>query len=497
MKKQLWSSKWTFILAAIGAAAGLGNLWKFPYLTYNNGGAAFLVAYVICLFVLAKPIIMTEVAMAQKFKTDVLGSFDKAAGGVGRFFAWLILGLVIGLGAYYAGIISWAFNYLYASPTLGWGADAQGYFFNDLLNYKADPAGYGSMSIALLLGLIATYGAVYLSIFKGVLSVGSVVKWTVPLPFLFLFILFLNSTTLPGAFEGFKFFLVPQWEMLTEVSLWKDAITMSFFSTNVGLALTVTYAQYNKEKTDIVHASWMVGIGDFLVSFVAGLAIFGTLGYMASLQGVPVTDVVAKSIGLVFIAIPTGLSQLPFIPQVFAVLFFASIVLLAIDSMFALLETAISALRLQFGKLKKMKLEKLVAICCAISLLLSLLFIGENGLTRFDTLDHFLFSHLFYVAITAQVIITGWFMPVDELRQYINSVSKVQLGSWFNVIIKFLAPIVFIGLYVSSIPKALKENYEGYTDQTILFWGIIPVVLVVLIALFLASKPLTGTTKNK
>lgn len=496
MKKQVWSSKWTFILASIGAAAGLGNLWRFPYLTYENGGAAFLVAYIICLFALAKPLIMTEIALAQKFKTDILGSFDTAAGGIGRFFAWVILLMVFVLGMYYAGIIAWAFDFLYASPNLAWGDDAAGYFFQDILNYEADPAGYGSMSLPILYGLIATYIAVYLSIFKGVLSVGNVVKWTVPLPFFFLVILFLNSTTLEGSFEGLKFFLIPKWEMLMEPKLWKDAITMSFFSTNVGLALTMVYAQHNKEKTDIVHSAWMIGIGDFLVSLTAGLSIFGTLGYMAASQGVAISEVVQSTISLVFIALPTGLAQLPWMPEIFAVLFFGSILLLAIDSMFALIEAVVSALRIQFAGLKKMKLERLVALVCVFSFLGSLLFIGQNGLTRFDTLDHFLFSHLFYFTITAYVIIVGWFLPIDTLRQYINSVSKMQLGSWFNGIVKFLAPIVFVGLYLSSLPAELEKNYEGYSDHTILFWGILPLVFIVLVALFLSSRPLVETKKK-
>lgn len=495
MKKQVWASKWTFILAAIGAAAGLGNLWRFPYLTYENGGAAFLVAYIVCLFLLAKPLIMTEVAMAQKFKTDVLGSFDKAAGGIGRFFAWVVLLMIFVLGFYYAGIIAWAFDFLYASPTLAWGDDAQSYFFNDILHYQADPAGYGSLSMPIFYGLIATYLAVYLSIFKGVLSVGKVVQWTVPLPFLFLVVLFLNSTTLEGSFEGLKFFLIPQWDMLLEPKLWKDAITMSFFSTNVGLALTMAYAQYNKEKTDIVHSSWMIGIGDFLVSLTAGLAIFGTLGYMAAAQGVPVSEVVKSTISLVFIALPTGLAQLPWMPEFFSVLFFGTILLLAIDSMFALMETVVSSLRLQFLTLRKIKLEKLVALVCAVSFLGSLLFAGENGLTRFDTLDHFLFSHLFYFTITAQVILIGWLLPVETLRQYINSVSKIQLGSWFNGIVKIVAPIVFVGLYVSSLPKEFEKNYEGYSDSTILFWGILPLVFIILLALFLSSRPLVESKK--
>ena len=484
----VWSSKWTFILASIGAAAGLGNLWKFPYLTYENGGAAFLFAYIICLLVLAKPIIITEVAMAQKLKKDLLGSFDRAAGGIGRYFAWCTILLLICLAAYYASIIAWGWDYLVESPHLGWGEDAKSFFFEEILQISDSIDDWGGFSWPVILGLIATYIAVYLSIFKGVVSVGKVVKWTVPLPFLFLILLFINATTLEGSFEGFKFFLVPDWSQLGEAKLWRDAIVMSFFSTNVGLALTVTYAQFNTKDNDIIFSSWMIGVGDFLVSFVAGLAMFGTLGYMSQGQGVPIEEVVASGPSLAFVTIPTALAALPYAAGFFTVLFFLSILFLAIDSMFAIIEAIVSPFKTQFKKIRSMNQSTVIGLFCIVFFGLSLVFAGGNGLFRLDVIDHYLFSHLFYLTITAQVIIIGWFFPVEDLRQFINSVSKIQLGSWFNILIKFFAPAVFIFIYISSLRGEFSENYGGYSTEALVAWGVIPICLILLVAAFLARK---------
>lgn len=477
LKTEVWSSKWVFILAAIGAAAGLGNLWRFPYLTYDNGGAAFLFAYIICLVFLAKPIMMVEIAMAQKLKADVLGSLGHAAGRPGRFFGWTITGIIAGLAGYYAAIIAWGWDFLAASPNLAWGNDAQVFFHERILNLSEGAHIWGGISWPIVAGLLLTYAAVYFSIFKGVVSVGKVVKWTVPLPFILLFILFLNATTLEGSMTGFAYFLVPEWGLLSDPNLWKDAVTMSFFSTNVGLALTMTYAQFNK-KEDVVHSAWMISLGDLLVSFIAGLAMFGTLGYMAVTKGVAIDEVIQSGPTLAFVTIPTALAELPFAAGFFAVLFFAAILTLAIDSMFAVIETIISSFRTQFKSVREADTKKVVLAFCTLFFLFSLSFAGGNGLYRLDIIDHFLFSHLFYLTITAFVIIAGWAFPVSDLRRYINMVSKHQLGVWFDYLIKYVAPVIFVGLYLASLPAELKENYEGYSNEAILWWGIFPIVLI-------------------
>ena len=486
--REVWSSKWVFILAAIGAAAGLGNLWRFPYLTYENGGAAFLLAYVICLVFLAKPIMMTEIAMAQKLQRDILGSFNYTAGRGGRFFAWLVTAILIGLGGYYAAIIGWGWDFLAASPNLAWGNDAQAFFHERILQLSDGVDAWGGFSWPIIMGLVLTYVAVYFSIFKGVISVGKVVKWTVPLPFLLLIILFFNALKLDGAGTGFSYFLVPQWGLLLDPGLWKDAVTMSFFSTNVGIALTMAYAQFNK-KEDVVHSAWMISLGDLLVSFTAGLAMFGTLGYMAFTQGVQISEVVQSGPTLAFVTIPTALAALPFAAPLFAIIFFAAILTLALDSMFAIVEAVMSSFRTQFRSIRRMDSRISVLLFCVGFFLLSLLFAGGNGLYRLDIIDHFLFSHLFYLTITAHVIIAGWIFPASELRRYINMVSKHQVGIYFEYLIKYIAPIVFIGLYLVSLPAELAENYEGYSNEAILWWGIFPITLAIGISWLLSKEP--------
>ena len=481
-----WSSRWVFILAAVGAAAGLGNLWRFPYMVYENGGGAFLFAYVLILLGFGIPLVIMEVAFGQRAQTEIVQAYHNTAGRFGRFVGWLVLSIVALVIGYYAAIIAWGVDFLMASPTLAWGRDAQSFFHNEILNLSSDITVWGGFSWPVVLGLAVAYLAAYFSIFKGLKSVGAVVKWTVPLPFLFLLILFVNSLFLPGSSEGFAYFLVPDWTLLGSADLWKDALSQAFFSMNIGFGLTILYASFNSQRQSVVQSGLMIAAGDAVVSLMAGLAMFGTLGWMAVSQGVNVASVVESGPTLAFVTFPTALALLPFGAQLFSVFFFLAILTLAIDSLFAMIETVSATCRRQFPRLSRWPLPTWTALLCSVFFAWSLVFAGGNGLYRLDILDHFLFGHLFYLTIVLQLIIIGWFLPVEKLRIFINHVSDFVLPKAFDYLVRFIAPAIFIWVYVSSLPQELAGNYEGYPTDQILWWGIFPLTLAIGISFILA-----------
>ncbi len=487
-KTNTWNSQFIFILAAVGAAAGLGNLWRFPYLTYENGGGAFLVVYLLCLFLIAKPLMMMEIALGQKSKKEIVESLEDKAGKFGRFVGWFAIMILLALAGYYASIIGWGFSFLVASPTIEWGNNAQEFFHQNILTLTDSAQTIGGISKYLVLGIFATYLAVYFSIFRGLKSVSNVVKWTVPLPFLLLFILFLNTSTLEGAMDGFKYFLTPDWAKLGSVKLWKDAASMALFSTNVGLVLTYAYSTFNHNKNDIVKSAWWIGIGDMLVSLTAGLAMFGSLGYMAHQKGIAISEVVESGPTLAFVTIPTALASFPFFPGLFATIFFLAILTLAIDSMFAIVETISLTLKNQFGFFKKLKNKKRVEIICILLFFWSLAFATGNGLYRLDVMDHFFFSHLFYIGVVLQIIVIAWIYGAEKIRKTINETSKFKVGIWFDLLIKFFAPLVFIYLYASTLPKELSENYGGYSTEFLFNWGYLPMILAFVFSFIFTLK---------
>lgn len=485
--KETWSSRWIFILAAIGAAAGLGNLWRFPYMVYENGGGAFLFAYILILFGFGIPLVIMEVAFGQKSQTEVVQAFRNTAGTFGRFVGWLTIGVVTLIAGYYAAVIAWGVDFLMASTTLAWGNDAQSFFHDQILNLTDSPAIWGGFSWPVVFAMILVYSAVYLSISKGLKSVGAVVRWTVPLPFVFLLILFVNTLFLPGSSEGFAYFLVPDWSQLASSTLWKNALTQAFFSMNIGLGLTILYSSFNPQRQPVVQSGLLIALGDAIVSLVAGLAIFGTLGWMAVNQDMNIESLVNSGPTLAFVTIPTALALLPFGAKLFAALFFVSILTLAIDSLFAMLELVSSALRRQFAFLNRFHLSTFTLYLCLAFFAWSLCFAGGNGLYRLDILDHFVFAHLFYFTILLQLIIIGWCLPVAKLRIFINNVSGFIMPKAFDHLIKYIAPTVFIWIYISALPAELSQNYGGYATDHILWWGLFPLLIVVGLSYILAT----------
>ncbi len=486
--KEIWSSRWVFILAAIGAAAGLGNLWRFPYMVYENGGGAFLFAYLLILFCFGLPLVIMEVAFGQRAQTEIVQAYNNVAGRIGRFVGWLVICIIALVIGYYATIVAWGVDFFMASPTLAWGNDAQGFFNERILNLSADVDTWGGFSRPVILGLIMTYLGVYFSIYKGIKSVGAVVKWTVPLPFVLLFILFLNSLSLEGAMTGFAYFLVPDWSQLAELTLWKEALSQAFFSMNIGLALTIMYASFNPQRQSIMQSGILIALGDALVSIMAGLAIFGTLGWMAHSQSMNIESVVTAGPTLAFVTFPTALSLLPFGAKLFAMMFFLAILMLAIDSLFAMVECVSVTLRRQFPVLTKYSRERWTQMLCVVCFLWSLCFAGGNGLYRLDILDHYLFAHLFYLGIWLQLLIIGWMLPIEKLRLYINHVSKSEIPEVFNTLVKYIAPTVFMLLYFSTFREEIALDYEGYSKKALLWWGLFPMCLAVGISWILSSE---------
>jgi len=188
-KRQIWSSRTVFLLAAIGSAVGLGNLWRFPFIAYENGGGAFLVPYFIALITTGIPLLLAEYAFGARSKTGAPHAMRNISPRVEWVGWWAILtGFVIL--TYYMAVMAWSWFYMVKSPGLPWEGDAESYFFGEVLKLSEGPMQLGNIVWPLALGALVTWIIIYFIVRWGTKSVGAVVKWTVPLPYLLLFILF-------------------------------------------------------------------------------------------------------------------------------------------------------------------------------------------------------------------------------------------------------------------------------------------------------------------
>lgn len=478
-----WPSKTIFILAAIGSAAGLGNLWRFPHLAYDNGGAAFIIALIIANLIVGIPLLIGELGLGQKTRKAAPEAFASIKKHF-AFIGWFGVGIMALIIAYYMAVMSWSLNYLVSAFSLGWGTDTGAYFFENVLQLSGGPGEVGGIVVPVLIGFIVSWVLVYLSVWKGVESVSSVVKWTATLPFAILAILVIRALSLDGAGAGLAAYLIPEWSALLSTKLWLAAFSQVFFSLSIALGVMVAYASFNKENTEIVTSALWIAGGNFLVSFLAGLAVFGTLGYMATQQGVAVSEVATAGPGLLFVTIPQAISLMPF-AEVFGVLLFATVALLAIDSAFSLFEGVATASK---NKYKELTHHKVTAWTAAVLVLAGLPFATGAGLYYLDILDHFVVSYGIVLVGILEALVLGWTAPGRAVKEYINENADWKLGWCWDAAIKFIIP-VFLGiLLIVNLVAELKTPYEGYPLWALIWIGIVPVVAVAIAALVMSRK---------
>lgn len=482
-KRGRWDSRTAFLLAAIGSAVGLGNVWRFPFIAHQNGGGAFLIPFFIAMFTAGIPLLILEFGLGNLMQSGAPQSFAKISKRW-EWLGWFALLIAFGIVSYYTVIMGWCFNYLIHSFKLAWGANPTHFFNHIFLERSSGPGILGGIRIPVLLGLLATWACIFLIIVKGARSVGKVVLITVPLPWLCLLILAVRGATLPGALEGLKYYLTPDFGALRNPGVWMAAYSQVFFSFSIGFGVMIAYASYLPKRSDISNNAFITGVADSLTAFIAGLAVFSTLGYLAYSTGVGVQDVAKGGPGLAFCTYPTTIMLLPFGASVFGIIFFIMLLTLGIDSAFSLVESAVAGLQDKW-KISRMKANS--AICIA-ALALGIIFTTRGGLHWLDIVDHYLNQFGLAVVGLLMCLVVGYVFKAKKLREYINEISEVRLGKWWDYFISILTPLVLIVLIAWTLIQRIRIPYEGYPQWALFLGGWLVVVIALEAAFLLAGQ---------
>ena len=486
MARQRWSSRKIFLFAAIGSAVGLGNVWRFPYLTYKFGGGAFLIPYLISLLILGIPLLILEFAIGQKLQKGAVDAFKTVNSrlrgiGVGAILAGFVVVV------YYAVIIAWALVFFVNSfqSKLPWTENSKDYFFNSVLQISDGVGNLGGINWMLLAALFVVWLSIFLIVRKGVKGVGKVVAITMPLPIILLVILFIRGITLPGAFEGIAYYLAPDFSALLSAEVWMAAASQIFFTLSLAFGIMVAYASFNKETQDVTGDSYITAIINSAISLFAGFVVFAVLGYMSKASSVGIEEVVASGPGLAFVVFPQALSLMPF-AWFFSALFFLMLLTLGIDSAFSLVEAVNTVIGDKYVKPNK---ERISFVVCSVAFLLGIIFTTGAGLYFLDIVDHFITSFGLVLVGIFECIAIGWIYGADRLRNYVNSVSRFKIGSWWNFAIKFVIPIVLIILLVAQFMKELSGPYEGYPYWALsIGWASVIIPLIIAVGLAFDGK---------
>ncbi len=494
MAGEQWSSRTTFVLAAVGSAVGLGNLWRFPYIVYDNGGAVFLIPWLIALVTAGFPLLVLEMAVGcwGRSKWDVNGA-PSAFGTIGRGMRWIGWGALANgfiIVCYYVMIMGLTVIYLKDSLSLAWEPDAGTHFVQKILHRSSGPGDLSRIVPVVLVGMIVSWILIYLSIFKGTRVVSKIVKWTVPLPVIILVAFAIRGFTLPGAMDGVAFYLRPEWSKLLDPKVWLAAYSQVFFSITLAFGVMPAYASYLPRGSDInLNALWVTAL-DAAISFTAGFAVFTVLGFLAMQQGVEVSDVAVAGPGLVFVTYPTAISKMPLWPVMFGVLFFLTLITLAVDSAFSLVEALVAG----FSDYIALKRETITFIICFVAMLIGLLFCTDAGIFWLDIVDHHINNFGLTLFGLFECIAIGWLFGAENMRAFINDTSDFSVGRWWNFCIKYLTPAVLVFMIATTLIQRIQSPYEGYPQWALFAGGWGAVALVFALA-FAFSRVLRGDGK--
>ncbi|MHC4645244.1 MAG: sodium-dependent transporter [Planctomycetota bacterium] len=463
-QRESWGTRGGFVLAAVGSAVGLGNLWRFPYELYGHGGGAFLIPYIIAVFVIGVPMLILEFSLGhltQRAAPDAFGHSNRKF----EFVGWwsILLGFVIV--TFYTVILAYCFSFLWFSiegivtggqlPWAGEGVEgvrkAEEFFYDTYLG-KSEGWRLGAIRWNIFGPLVITWVVMYFCIFRGVKLVGKIVWWTVPLPWLMLAILTVRGLTLEGSVEGLAYYLNPDWSELLKATTWRFAFGQAFFSLSLAFGgVMITYASFLHRKSDLNNNAAIIALADFGTSFVAGLAVFATLGGMAFVtrqagHTVAVENVVKGGAGLAFVAFPYALAQLPHSAW-FSLIFFFALVTLGIDSAFSLTESVLAAVVDKTGWRRSIVLP----VVSVVGLVLGMVFITQGGLNWLGVIGDFI-DGTWGIAFLGLVecLVLGWLWRIDRLRRHANERSDWRLGKWWNYLVRIGIPIVLSSLFVWS-----------------------------------------------
>uniref|UniRef100_A0A3Q2CZ19 Transporter n=1 Tax=Cyprinodon variegatus TaxID=28743 RepID=A0A3Q2CZ19_CYPVA len=477
-ERETWTRQMDFIMSCVGFAVGLGNVWRFPYLCYKNGGGVFLIPYLLIVFVGGIPIFFLEIALGQFMKAGSINVWNIAPLFKGLGYASMVI--VFFCNTYYIMVLAWGFYYLVKSftSTLPWSncendwntpncleifhhqdcknsslanatvgsgnltcsdlADARSpiieFWENKVLNISSGLDEPGEFNWELILCLITVWILVYFCVWKGVKSTGKIVYFTATFPYVVLIILLVRGVTLPGAYDGIMYYIKPDWSKLGEAQVWIDAGTQIFFSYAIGLGALTALGSYNRFNNDF-----------------RPLCLPGP--------------------GLAFIAYPKAVSLMPVAP-LWAALFFFMLLLLGLDSQFVGVEGFVTGILDLFpgGYYHRYKREIAVAICCLLCFVIDLSMVTQGGMYVFQLFDYYSASGMTLLWQSFwECIVVAWVYGADRFMDDVARMIGYRPFPWMKWCWSFITPCVCMGIFLFHL-----VNYKPLTYNNVYvypWWG--------------------------
>ena len=453
-----WDSNLSFVLAIIGSAVGLGNIWRYPYVLYSNGGGAFYIPYIVAILVLAMPFLILEFGVGYNFKS----SFAKGITNINpkfQFFGWFLPVIIFLMTIYYSTILGWNGIYFFLSFFKGWGADPNMFLSHSVLHASASLGDITTFVPLVGISILVCWLIVWYVSHKKVSSgLSNISLYFIPLLFIIMIFIVVFSLTLPGASIGLNQLLSPDWSILGNFSVWMAAFGQIFFSLSIGLGISFTYVSYTKDDVNLISSVGYVILGNSLFENFAALGVFSILGYMSYQSGVPISEIVSQGTTLIFVAYPTVFNLLGNIAFFMGPLFFLTIFISGITSMLSSFEVFSSSIQNKFNISRK----NAVTILCIVGAALSMVFATAPGEFLVQVTDEFVNEIALVISVFIECLIFSWVFDLKKLSDFFNRQHNIlKLGRWWIVTLRYILPIVLIVIWIGGIYEIiLKVSFD-------------------------------------
>ena len=472
-----WGSNLTFVLAMIGSAVGLGNIWRYPYVLYSNGGGAFYIPYIVAILLMGIPFLILEYGVGYNYKS----SFAKAIKKINakwEYLGWFLPVAVFMIMIYYSAILGWDGIYMILSFTKGWGADPNAFFSTTLLQSSESVSSLLNfipiIAIAMLVGWVIIWFISHRDLEEGL---GKVSKVLVPLLFLIMVVIVGFSLTLPGASIGLAELFNPDWSLLFNFNIWMAAFGQIIFSLSLGMSIAFTYASYTKDGSDLITNTISIALANSLFENFAALGVFSILGYMSMQSGTAVADLVTQGTGLVFVVYPTVFNVLGDWAYVLGPLFFITVYLAGLTSILSTIEPLSFSIQNKFGLTRSRTMTILIAVGAIVSMLYATAFGGF----LLGVVDTFINQIAILIGVVAECIVFAWIFKAEKLIDFLNSKSKtLKLGKWWLLIVKYVLPIVVTIIWIGGMVDVISNG----TFEQLVFTLISAAVLLIATLIF-------------
>ncbi|XP_013413428.1 sodium- and chloride-dependent glycine transporter 1 [Lingula anatina] len=517
-----WNNKAEFLLSCIGLAVGFGNVWRFPYLCYRNGGGVFLIPYVFFMTICVIPLLLMEFSYAQFSGLSPITVWRLSPLFKGIGYGMVIISGIVG--CYYNVIVAWAIFYFISSfraevpwascqnswndefcvasngektgnfsnttkgfemafnysssgeallndtvnvtlwqvnTTVRYETSSEQFWQNNVLQITSGIEEIGVLRWELLLCSIGAWLLTFICMVKGIKTSGKAVYVTATVPYVILAVLLVRGLTLPGSLGGVIFYLIPEWEKLLNFKVWGEAAAQIFYSTGVGWGGLLTYASYNPFHHNCLRDSILISVVDTITCLFAGLVVFTVIGFMAYETGEDISKVVRQGPGLAFVVYPEAAAKLPLSP-LWSVLFFGMLIMIGLGSQFGQVETLVSSLTDEFPRILRPKKTILTGMVCLIQFLVSLMLITQGGVYILQVMDWYCATLSLLVISVSECVVIAWVYGLNRFCKDITLMVGRPPPLFFKVCWLVVTPLSILFVLIFSLIMHSPVSYGDY-----------------------------------